>query len=279
MKRILIPTDFSEEAEYAVKLAAEIAKKKDATLYLLNIVDIPSHESWNNQTAQDVAYGAAVLKMVKRKFAKFFEKPFMKDVKALEVVQINLGYDQFFEQVEKHEIDLIVMGSHGATGWREMFEGSNAEKVVRTVNCPVLTLKNERAAADIKNILFASNFYGEITPAFSHIKTIAELFDAKIHFLKVITENSFESTSYSMNTMKTFAKDAGVDWEVTMQTVNAENIEDGVKYFANEYKMDMVAMPTHGRSGIMHFLFGSVTEDIVNHLNIPVLSIRLEKEE
>ena len=276
MKRILVPTDFSEHAEYATEIAAKIAKKNGGRLFLLHIVDIPVYENWNFKDFEDAAEGLHILKSVKQNFKKLIDKPFLKDVNVVEVVQFENIYDTITEQADKNEIDLIVMGSHGTSGWKEHFVGSNTEKVVRLSNCPVLTIKKKYDEFNIKDIVFASNFYGEASTGFEKIKEFANLFDAKIHLLKVVTADRFETTSYSKQLIKDFAKKVNLKNYVT-EIYNSDTVENGIREFCNETNADLIAMETHGRRGISHLLQGSITEDVVNHVQRPVLSMKIEE--
>ena len=117
MKKILVPTDFSECAEHAVEVAASIAKLTDARLYLLHVMDIPVYDRNDSfQSYSDTAEGIFWMKLVKKRFKELFKKPFLNGVNAVEVLQFDGVYETIAEQAKAHEIDMIVMGSHGDSG-------------------------------------------------------------------------------------------------------------------------------------------------------------------
>jgi nucleotide-binding universal stress UspA family protein len=278
MHRILVPTDFSECAEMAVEAAASIARKTNSRLYLMHIVHIPSYESNTSlESFQDFAEGIFIMKLVKKKFAELLAKPFLSDVNVIELIQFDSVYESISKQAKDNEIDLIVMGSHGTSGAKELLIGSNTERIIRTSVIPVLTIKSRHQDFNPQNIIFASNFYGESDKNFSRIHAIANIFGAKIHLLKVNTPNNFETTRYSEQLIAEFAKRTGIQ-NYTSNIYNDEKVEDGIHHFSERVNADLIAMETHGRTGIAHLLTGSITEGVANHSKLPVLSVKIEKE-
>ena len=108
-----------------------------------------------------------------------------------EMVKADNNFGNIIETCHEHGVDMIVMGSHGASGFKEMFVGSNAEKVVRTSDIPVLVIKNEHANFTVDNFVFASDFKNDNKETYKQAVDFAEAFDAKIHLLLVNTPNNF----------------------------------------------------------------------------------------
>lgn len=278
MKKILVPTDFSECAEHALEAAASIARKTDARLYVLHVMDIPVYNRNDSfQTYSDTAEGLFWMKLVKKRFKELFAKPFLKDINAVQVLQFDGIYDTIATQAQEHEIDLIVMGSHGDSGVHEVFIGSNTEKVVRLANCPVLTIKGKHKDFAPKEIVFASNFYGEAKDNFERISSFVKIFGSHVHLLKVNTPEQFESTPYTYKLIDDFIEATGIK-SYTKHIYNERTVHLGIIEFSKQIKADMIAMETHGRTGLSRFFSGSQTEGIVNHANVPVLSLRIKEE-
>ncbi|MEZ4720459.1 MAG: universal stress protein [Flavobacteriales bacterium] len=277
MRKILVPTDFSECAEHAVEVAASIAKRTEARLYILHILDIPVYDRNDSfQSYADAAEGIFWMKLVKKRFKELFEKPFLKGVNAVEVLQFDGVYETIASQAKEHEIDLIVMGSHGDSGAHEVFIGSNTEKVVRLADCPVLTVKHRHENFDFKNIVFASNFYGEAADNFEKLFNFVNLFDAKIHLVKVVTPDHFETTDKTEKLISDFAK----EWKLKnyeMHVINERSIQAGVLAAAKRTNADAICMETHGRVGLSRFFIGSHAESVVNHADLPVLTVRIQE--
>ena len=133
MKRILVPVDFSKEAENAARVAADIAKKTNSEIYLVHMLELPVNtvdpaEMSSISSEPQIIY---FMKLAHEKFEKFINLPFFQGLKVIESVQFQHAFSGIISESEKNKIDLIVMGSQGASGLQEMFIGSNTEKVVR----------------------------------------------------------------------------------------------------------------------------------------------------
>jgi nucleotide-binding universal stress UspA family protein len=279
MKKILVPTDFSNQAKNALKLAVEIAKKADAELTLLHVVEIPNQTSFNTMgeaTNIDGMEGVFVMKMIeqgKKKLKELKDSDLLEDVNFKTELKAGNTYYNISKIIGEHEPDLIIMGTSGSSGVDEILIGSNAEKVVRNAKCPVLTLKEEISLANIDNIAFASSLKTDDNELAAKIKEIAHLSYAKIHLLKVNTPNNFESSSTTYKRMDEYMKNNGLEAEKHIH--NGINEEEGILEFAKEKNIDLIAMGTHGRKGLMHLLSGSIAEDVVNHSKRPVLTLKL----
>ena len=275
MKRILVPTDFSPFAYYAAEVAAGLAKRTGARIFLLHAIEMPRY-SVNDRFDEmsDTTEGLFVLKRAKQEFEKLIAQPFFKEVDVAEVIQWEGVFETISEKAKEYEIDLIVMGSQGASGVKEFFIGSNTEKVIRTAPCPVLTVKDRIQDFNPKEVVFASNFYGESQRNFENLAKVIDLFGAKVNLLKVVTPANFETTEYSRRLMHDFAEAAGLK-DYTVNIYNEMVVEQGIHKFASEMKADVVAIETHGRTGLAHFFRQSLAEDVANHSTSPVLTVRM----
>lgn len=281
MKRILVPTDFSECAERAAHVGADLAKKTGAKLYLMHIINMPTYESNTSiESWHNVSEGIFIMKLVKKKFGELMSKEFLQGIEVEDCVAFNTVYEAISDKAKELEIDLLVMGSHGMSGGtNEYLVGSNTERVVRSSEIPVLTIKKAHEKFTIRDIVFASNFYEESYTVFEQIARFAALFDAHIHLLKVVTQSHFETTRYSLKLMDDFVKAVNFEGKHSLNVYNDDKIENGIHHFAEEIDADMIAMETHGRTGIKHMLWGSITESVANHATMPVLSVKIPKEE
>lgn len=272
MKRILVPTDFSPQAEKALKVAVQIAKRDKSEIYLLHTMEMPLHLANSNVGA--LPESLFFLKLAEKKFLELLKKPFLKDV----TLHDTIGHGELFEDiekvVEKDKINLIVMGSHGSTGFKEMFIGSNTEKVVRTAKVPVLVIKNNHEKFEVKDFVFATDFTEECKKPFIEAQKIAESFGATTHLLYVNTPSGFKSTSQLKSLMDDFVKSTKAK-NYQLHVYNETAVEKGVLSFARENNAQLIGMSTHGRKGIAHFFNGSVSEDLVNHANMPVVTFRI----
>jgi nucleotide-binding universal stress UspA family protein len=279
MNRIVVPTDFSDCAMNALKVAAVIARKTNFTITLAHVYEVPVY-GLTAGGMQGLSYDGEALSTIKEKIktelGKIAALDFLKGLTLEKFVLADRSISEILDHPELKNVSIIVMGSHGVSGIKENLVGSNTEKIVRKSKVPVLTVKNDAGTFEVKNIVFASSFYEEVEKAYAKVKPILDHFPATIHLLKVNTANRFERTLKSEELMRNFAKNAGIP-SYTMNVFNDDSIEDGVLNFSNAIDADLIVMPTHGRTGIAHLVNGSVTEGLVNHAYRPVLSMRIEE--
>ena len=203
-------------------------------------------------------------------------EPFLQGIRHETSIQLGKVYKTILNAVKEHGVDMIIMGTHGLSGFDKFIMGSNTEKVVQLAEVPVLTIKDPIDISSIKNIVFASNFYDEVAISFPAIYQFVELFEAKLHLLKVITPESFEATHYSKRLMEDFAK-SFVLKDYSINIINDRTVEEGIDQFCQDNKIDLITMSTHGRRGMSHFLAGSVTEQVGQKISTPVLSMKMTK--
>ncbi len=271
MKTILVLTDFSDHALFALKVAASIAKKVKGKINLLHVHNISTlaYSYYNLNMYDDIRTSAA------EQINLLVHLDFLKGIPVEKHVFVDKLLWEAIKSEEFKDSDLIVMGAHGVSGFNKFFIGSNTEKVVRFSDVPVLTIKNEINDFSIRNMVFASNFREESYPVFKKIKFFADLYHAHIDLLKVITPKSFEPTPRSKKLIYDFANKFKLK-DYTVNIYNAYDIENGIMDFSEGKNTDLIAMETHGRTGFVHLLTGSLTEDLVKHEAIPLLSVKMK---
>lgn len=274
MNRILVPTDFSEQATNALKVAAMLAKKYDADIYLLHMMEIPMQHIDPGAVKSDIPETLFFMKLAHKKFEDLMDSDFLQGITIHETVKADITFNEIKDACKEFDIDLIVMGSHGASGLKEMFIGSNAEKVVRSSDVPVLVIKNHHTSFNIKNFVFASDFKNDNKETYKQAVKFAELFDAKIHLLLVNTANNFITTYESRTRINDFI--SGQTFEnYTINVHNDTSVEEGILNFSAEIDADLIGISTHGRQGIAHFFNSSISEDLVNHAKRPVITFKI----
>jgi nucleotide-binding universal stress UspA family protein len=276
MKKILVPVDFSVQAEYAAKVAVNIAKLTNSKIYLLHMLELPTGviDPSNYGSSSNTPTTLLFLKRAYQKFEDFKKLPFFEGVKMQDSVLFHKAYDGIIEESEKHGIDLIVMGSKGTSGLEEMLVGSNTEKVVRNSNVPVLVVKQEIKNFKIENIVFASNFNLDARVTFQKILDFTSIFNAKLHLLKINTIHNFETTKKSSDAIRSFINDFDLE-NYTLNIYNDVSVELGVLNFAKTIDADMILLNTHGRRGLAHLFSGSISEDLANHAKLPVITFKI----
>jgi nucleotide-binding universal stress UspA family protein len=170
------------------------------------------------------------------------------------------------------------MGSHGASGIKEVLVGSNTEKVVRHSDIPVLVIKHNPILFDFENGVFASDFSKDSVAAYLKAKTIFDTLGAKMHLVYVNSpDGNFRSSSEIDKRIADFLKKADGDLKYlsAVNIVSGYTIENGILNFANVIGADIIAIATHGRKGLAHFFEGSISEDLANHSTLPVMTFKI----
>jgi nucleotide-binding universal stress UspA family protein len=288
MKRILVPFDFSVQAGFAFDLACEIAHTNKATVTLLHVIDYTGMFDFASGSSGYPIMGSQAILEHDERFLELQQntaeeklRDFVKDCdkKGTQIqIRVRLGnaYHFITREINDDQVDLVVMGSKGVSGLEEMLIGSNTEKVVRHSKSPVLTVKSPVVLSDIKNIVFASNFTEEESHLAADLKKLQKAFQARLHLVRVTTPNNFETTRHVRLLMEQFVKNNAID-NFSTNIYNDRVEEDGIIYFAQDIEADMIALATHGRTGLLHLLGGSIAEDVVNHAKRPVWTFRLHK--
>jgi len=274
LNKLLVPTDFSPLAENALRIAAQLAKKHNSEIYLLHMLELPLQQIDAMSSHSDLPEAVYFMRLAHKRFEDIMEMDFLEGIKVHETVNFHETSDGILETCSEYNIDLVVMGSHGAHGFKEMFIGSNTEKVVRTSNVPVLVIKNEHSELDVKEFVYASSFTEENKAPFKKAVALANLLKARMHLLVINTINNFYTTAQADEMMIAFIDYSKPD-DFTLNIYNDETIEKGILNFSKLANADLIGMSTHGRQGLAHFFNGSISEDLVNHARRPVITFKM----
>ncbi len=280
MKKILVPTDFSEEAGFAYEFAYQMAEKSAASITLINVIEYPTGSSFNSMgiasdhDPMENIYIMKLMEATKNKMENLISGKDFSKIKADYKITIGNPYYQIEDEMASNPASVIVMGSRGTKGKHETLLGSNAEKVIRNSAVPVITLHAHTSIHDIKNIVFASDFEHEDQELINHLSDMQEFFDATLHLVKVNTPAYFAPSRYDKRKISTFINKHELK-NTTLNIYNDEQEEIGIRNFAQDVEADMIALATHGRGGFGHFLLGSVAEDVANRTTKPVWTYKI----
>ena len=273
MKKILVPCDFSDAAVQAFKFAVEIANQSKGEVLLLNVIELPvMHDTMLMPTLN---FEEAFIKDMKanagKNFAKMKEKWAKEGPKVTSFVEYGPTAHTINDFAKDKKVDLVVMGTKGASGMKEFFVGSNTEKIVRWSPVPVIAVKKSIKASSIKNIVFPNTLEDnmEQDEFILKVKALQNFFKAKLHIVYINTPANFMRDADTRKKLKDFVKRFMLK-DCTLTVYNATDQEMGVTDYVHEIGADMVAMATHGRRGLNHFMSGSVAEDVVNHIECPI---------
>lgn len=272
--KILIPTDFSVQAEFAYLMVKKLEEKTLVDIHFLHVMNVPDTVTMdgdgNIQTCGeiDVKYVVKQKEIAERNLA---------NLKALYGNDINSHFvlgkvtDGILNFAESNHFDLIVMGTKGAWGIKEKLSGSETQIIARKSKIPVLSLMCDRSDLNIQNILLVHNFNHPAKEDLQLMHKLIKAFNTKFHFLQITSASvDIEKETVESN-MKMFAElNNIINYECHL--INDKDVEKGVMHFNQMNNMDIVCIGTHGKGSLFHH---SATEKLINHLFKPIISFHL----
>lgn len=276
MKKIIVPIDFSEYSEYALKAAANLAKKNDAELLVLHMLEMSDIMlTGAGEEPQKVIY---FLKLAEQRFEEFLKKDYLNGLKVTPIVKHFKVFSEVNDVAKTNKADLIVMGSHGVSGAKEFFIGSNTERVIRNADVPVLVVKNDIGEVNFDIVLFACDFSEESIESYLKASKMFNAMDSRLYLVHVNLPNDRFKSSVEIekNVVNFFTKaERSLEKMEDVHYVCDYSVEDGILNSANKVGADLIVIATHGRKGLSHFFQGSVGEDVANHANLPVMTFKI----
>jgi nucleotide-binding universal stress UspA family protein len=277
MKRILVPTDFSQYAQNALEMAAYIAKIKEMSIKTIHVIQEPYVPLY---TVEGIGLVSDVQQEYFGQLIETTREHLKKSIDTLKEKEIDIEYEVLkipggvAAEIVRQEADLIIMGKKGLNHEENSWTGSVTEKVIRNSSTPVITVGQMPSDYKIKNILFASDFNEPIIdPVVQRIIHLAEIFMAELHLVRINTRDDFISVNELgefEEKLKTFHLKG-----LKVKQYYALTEEEGIKNYASEINADLIALCTHGRRGLAHLLNGSIAEDLSINSDIPVLTYNI----
>lgn len=267
MKTILVPTDFSDNANRALYYACNVALRANAKIVLMNAYQSPA-------TTSNVMIN----------FTDILEEDSKKDLKKnLELLRENKTFDSveveayscygyLSEAIKKaaiqFDIDLVVMATAGASNLSSKLFGSNTTDAIKNADQPILVVPNKAEYSDWKNITFASNIQESKNDCpFKPLKELMTLPACKLNILTVVEKAS--GLDESGINARISEKLEGIDY--TINVVENDSVTDGILNFINENDTDLLVLIRKNYGFIEGLLHSSVTKKLALHANKPML--------
>lgn len=273
--KILIPTDFSVQAEFAYLMVNNLGSKLPVDIHFLHVLNVPDTVTMdgqgNIQTCGeiDVRYVEQQRDIALRKLANL-KTLYGQDIET----HLALGktIDTVVGVAAAHGFDLIVMGTKGASGIRDLISGTDTQMIVRRSQVPVLSLMCDRSDLQIQNLLLVHDFSENGNQDMKLMHRILLAFGAKVHLMQVASAKDSEESI--RRNMELFAKANGLESYET-HVLHDRDVESGVIHFNQMHETDIVCIGTHGKGGWFH---SSATEKLVKHLFKPIISFHLKEK-
>lgn len=298
MRTLLIPIDQEEVAQDLVLYAEAIARHLDfTTIHLLNVVPInpPSDIAATlAQSALPIPTPSIMAENAQLMLGKFAHQLRELGVHVVTQVLYEWNVAEAISQYAKNiNANLVVMSTHGRKGLSRLFLGSVAEEVVQKAPCAVLTARIDAKLTEppfIRKILVPTDFSEHAKTALQTAKRLAEVFRAELTLLHVVTESGLEDfydAYWRLTTKKetvrnrvhrflgrSYVEAGGAEGLTYHCAVRFGNPVTEVTQFVARQNIDLVVLPTHGRTGLAHVVMGSVTEKLARTAACPVLTLK-----
>tara|TARA_R110002049_G_scaffold295565_1_gene482998 strand:+ start:1016 stop:1840 length:825 start_codon:yes stop_codon:yes gene_type:complete len=273
--RILIPTDFSELSKVAIQYAVDMGKDLEVNIMLLHVIDTsaPSRARVGSHKLQEA------IKTSSERAVKELLAAIKKDIS----YNIDISYEitsgtsigKYVEMAAvKNDIDIVCIGTKGASGLKKILFGSNAASIIESSSIPVLTIPEFARYKGVKNIVYSSDFYN-LEKELDLIIPFAKLMDAWIQVLHIDKDNEgFEGDLQQKE--KSLIKDFSYQ-KIKMTELKIDSVVIGINKFVEDVDADMVIMFTHHTNFIEKVFQQSVTQNTAFQTRIPLFTFQKEQ--
>ncbi|MCS6904500.1 MAG: universal stress protein [Bacteroidia bacterium] len=275
MKKILFPTDFSEGASNAMQFLLQQFRYEpiEITLfhaYHLQIVDPFTHQEMISMMEKELRCSAEEkLEEMKHKVLK--ELP---AAHVTCVTRLGLAVDEIIEYSRQNSIELIIMGTVGATGLSELLIGSNTAKVIEHAHCPVLAIplhyRSSRLPTEKLRVVYACDFLDLDLYSFLQLNKFLILCNGELHLIH-ITDSREQLDSNFVKELTDFLRNTFNKLEIEL--IAAPDVLQGIKEYAEKNPQQVLAMTTHKRTFLDKLYSRSITTKMAFHTQTPLLAL------
>ena len=277
MIKILVPTDFSENAFNAISYALELFKYRRAIFYFMHAY---SDEVYNHEALKDRSNFEKVKDQV-RQLCESQLTECLEKVNALspnpkheykKVLSFNSLIDEADKIVERENVDILVMGTRGMTDDRSLTFGSNTLQVIRYVKCPVLSIPAKYGYQRPEDVLFATNYM--IPYKRRELKLLSETMNSFRAQIEVVYISKSDSLLIRQEDNRDFIKVALEQNHTKFNTIINDNIVDAILDRINTNNIDLLVMVNTRHSFLEYLLYSSTIDKINLNLKIPFLALQ-----
>jgi nucleotide-binding universal stress UspA family protein len=270
---ILIPTDFSDLSESAVKVGIAIAKRQNADVTLLHVVDLLPNLLPTEVLLSDPL---EALSRMEEKLKELSEK-IQKDTGVKAVVKALKGTpsDSICKLAYEENISLIVMGTHGVSGLREFFIGSEAFRVVKNATCPVLTIPGDWQKTDFGKVLFPVRLSPGSLATYFYARPIIEKNHSELFILGLQEKRKDIVSEEILSSINKLKRQLDND-KIVFKSEITESKDFATKILntANDFEADLIILTANLDHNFKAYFVGPFVQQVVNHSRLPVLSIK-----
>ncbi len=270
MKTILVPTDFSPDAETALLYAIELAKRAKAGITLINAWHVltgpfPYQESLNNVPDNDEIEKASQSKLnaLKKKIGK---KTGFDAITAMPVHGISTDAIRYFQ--DQHPHDLVVMGNRGMSNKKNLdLFGSTTNSMISAAEFPVLAIPNKYRFKNLNHFVYAADLHGSELKTVKELMTFSKLFNADLTLAHVIDKTKKSDELSLISKIKTSVNSR----RLKVQAIESTNVVKGIEKYIREHDCDVLVMATYRRNFFENLFHTSISRRFAFKIKIPLL--------
>jgi nucleotide-binding universal stress UspA family protein len=276
--KVLFPIDFEETSLKAYPTAEYLAKIYDAEIFLIHVLEAPAAAARLFSSFDE----AEARKKTNAAMDKFIKEKGDSNIVYNKIIKVGKPWKGIIEAATELSANIIIMGTHGASGLGEIFAGTNAARVISTAPCPVISLQVQAKNPGFSKILLPIDLSRETGEKLELGVEFAKNFSADLVVVSILKGNSErdkERLQSRMNKAVAFIRKSGVNVESTL-LVAKNDISKVVLDYAGEVGVDLIMIMTQqeGTANLRTSVFGNDAVHVVNHSKIPVLSIKPKRE-
>lgn len=266
--QMLVPIDFSPVSDNAISYALKLAEKCNAHVHLLHVKQIPVMDA--SFPADTYQLFVTELEELERQNVERITTTFLKGAPVKYTFHSTVGFvgDEIVDFSEKNAIDLVVMGTTGASGIQELLIGSNAATVIGKSKIPVLVIPPGHPYKELGHIMYATDYNEPEFPAVSRLFYFAELYQAKVTILHVKTE--YDKYFNSEHNFFTRNK-SDISYDFTIINADHMDVTEAIDMYVNDKNADLLVMAKHNRSFFDRLFHRSLSKKIAYHTKVPLL--------
>lgn len=275
LKKITCLTDFSPIAENAFKFAAELAQREGASVKLVHVYKKPyftQPRSGGFVPALDAEADRQLREYINEELHKLAALDCAKGLTLSRELMAEKGITEVAQSFSPANEDLVVMGTRGeSSGLFSALVGSHAERVIRHSEVPVLTVPEHSHVHGMKHVLFATDFGDAVEQIYPEVVAFAISLKAHLH-VGVISSGEQLAEQNKVEAAFAALQEKHPYKDTSLHIHSALDVTMGLVELAEELKIDLLAMRTHGRTGLRRLFNMSIAEELSQRLTVPMLS-------
>jgi len=273
MKHILFPTDFSEVAKNAYLYALKFADALEAEITVLHVYDLPITDMPPMPETTQEVFDIVELNQFESfrdelaELHSIAEKHKLGHIKLKNVLQYGDLVYNINKICEEEDVEMIIMGTKGASGLKETFLGSTTGSVITNAKVPVLGIPENAEFVKINNIAFTTQYQDRDNDALTKTLELSHLFNARVQCLYIKNADDPDDIDERINEWKIYYRDENID----LFNIDGQDIEQSIINFIENQNTNLLVMRTHKRGFFESLFHSSLTKKMAYHTKIPLL--------